>query len=62
MKKLFTIISAILVVVSCGATQQEYDSLMAKNSQLEAVVLNLKQVVESLKQVVENYENTPDRL
>lgn len=62
MKKLFTIISAILVVVSCGATQQEYDSLMAKNSQLEAEVLNLKQVVESLKQVVENYENTPDRL
>ena len=55
MKKLFTIISAIFVIVSCGPTQQEYDSLMAKNSQLEAEVL-------SLKQVIENYENTPDRL
>lgn len=55
MKRLFVIISTILVVTSCGPTQQEYDALLAKNSQLEAEVLNLKQVIE-------NYENTPDRL
>ena len=55
MRRLFTFLSMAVIIVSCGPTQQEYDTLLAQKQELETEVLNLKQVIE-------NYENTPDRL
>lgn len=55
MRRLFTFLSMAIIIISCGPTQEEYDTLLAQKKELETEVLNLKQVIE-------NYENTPDRL
>lgn len=55
MRRLFTFLSMAVIIVSCGPTQQEYDTLLAQKQELETEVLNLKQVIE-------NYENTRQTL
>lgn len=55
MKKLLKILPAILLLVSCGPSQQEHNEILLQNKELKEEITNLKMIIE-------NYENTPDRL
>lgn len=55
MKKFILISVMAGLLTACGVPQQEYEALLAQNSELEAEIA-------SLKAIIENYENTPDRL
>ncbi len=54
MKKIYTLLLSALIV-SCGPSQQEYNTLLDQNKKLEVEVANLKAELEA-------YKNTPDRL
>lgn len=62
MKKLFILLFAGLVYVSCGPSQMEYNALAEKNKELENEVVVLKNEISVLKTELDNYKNSPDRL
>lgn len=54
MKKIFALLISTLIV-ACGPSQQEYESLLKQNKELENQVI-------TLRAELEGYRNSPDRL
>ena len=62
MKKSFILLLTTGILLSCGPSQRDYDTLSLKNKELEQEIATLKLEADSLKTEILNYQNTPDKL
>lgn len=62
LRRLIILSGFVLLVISCGPSQEQYNALLKENSSLKEEVANLSAALESCKSEIEQYKTTPDKL